>query len=77
MNLREILTLDDNETLDLGRMLWAVGAVVFLSLSIYSTVSQGMHFDPQAFGLGFAGVLAAGGGMVSWMRDKAASGNQQ
>lgn len=70
MNVRDLLTLDDNETLDLGRLLWALGVVAFISLSTYTTVRQDKPFDPQAFGVGFAAVLAAGGGMVQWMRDK-------
>jgi hypothetical protein len=77
--LKHILTESDNSTYDVGRVLWAVGVLVFLFLTVYCTVKHDEpSFDAQAFGIGFAAVLAAGGGMVAWMRsphDTGKSGN--
>ena len=56
----------DNHTLDLGRILWAIGTLVYFVLSIHS-VWHGTTFDPVAWGSGFAAVLAAGGAAL-WMK---------
>lgn len=50
----------DNSTLDIGRILWAGGVIVFCILSFIS-LYRGQVFDPIAWGTGFAGVLAGGG----------------
>jgi hypothetical protein len=50
----------DNETLDIGRILWAAGVasyIVFAGFVVYH--SKG--FDGITYGTGFAAVLAAGG----------------
>jgi len=75
--LRHILTGDDNATYDVGRTLWACGVLVFLFLVVYCTIKHPEPtFDMQAFGIGFGAVLAAGGGMVAWMRSPQPSGKQ-
>ena len=56
----------DNRTLDLGRILWAIGTLVYFALSIHS-VWHGTVFDPIAWGTGFGAVLAAGGAAL-WMK---------
>jgi hypothetical protein len=56
----------DNHTLDLGRIMWAVGTVVYFVLSVHS-VYKGAIFDPVAWGTGFGAVLAAGGAAL-WMK---------
>jgi hypothetical protein len=56
----------DNHTLDLGRIMWAVGTIIFFILSIHS-VYKGAIFDPVAWGTGFGAVLAAGGAAL-WMK---------
>ena len=56
----------DNNTLDLGRILWAIGTIVYFALSIHS-VWHGTTFDPVAWGTGFGAVLAAGGAAL-WMK---------
>ena len=56
----------DNNTLDLGRILWALGTLVYFALSIHS-VWHGTTFDPVAWGTGFGAVLAAGGAAL-WMK---------
>jgi len=58
--LRHTFTGKDNETIDLGRVLWASGTVVFYAMSIHS-VWKGQAFDPVAWGTGFGAVLAGGG----------------
>jgi hypothetical protein len=55
----------DNETLDIGRVLWAAGTIVFFVLSIHSTY-KGQPFDPTAWGSGFAAVLAGGGAALGF-----------
>lgn len=65
-HLVNLFTGKDNITLDLGRVLWAVGTLVFFALSIHS-VWHGNTFDPVAWGTGFGAVLAAGG-MALWMK---------
>jgi len=56
----------DNETVDLGRILWALGNLVFFALSIHS-VWKGTTFDPVAWGTGFGTILAAGGAAL-WIK---------
>lgn len=58
----------DNTTLDLGRILWAKGALVFSGLSIWHVIHTGA-FDYIAFGTGFAAVLAAGGAAIWAKKD--------
>jgi hypothetical protein len=54
------LTGGDNETWDVGRILWALGTLVFLGCTVYSLV-QGAVWDAVKFGTGFGLVLAGGG----------------
>jgi Zn-dependent protease len=73
--VRNLLTESDNTTYDAGRVLWAAGVIVFLGLAVYVTVKRDQpEFDFQAFGIGFGAVLAAGGGMVAWMREPPRNG---
>lgn len=77
MNIRQHLlhmfTGKDNTTLDLGRILWAKGSVVFAGLSVYHVVHTGT-FDYVAFGTGFAAVLAAGGAAIWAKKDTEPNG---
>lgn len=50
----------DNHTLDMGRILWFLGAIVFFALSGFA-IFKGQAFDPVAWGTGFGAVLAGGG----------------
>jgi hypothetical protein len=59
-HLLRLFTGKDNATLDLGRVLWAQGTLVFSGLAIYHVIHT-HTFDYQAFGLGFGAVLGAGG----------------
>ena len=56
----------DNQTLDLGRILWALGVLVFFAMSIYS-VWHGTPFNAIDWGTGFAAVLTAGGATL-WLK---------
>lgn len=58
--LRDLFSGKDNYSLDIGRILWAVGVVVFLGMSIVDLFVES-KFDYISFGAGFAAVLAAGG----------------
>lgn len=58
--LKELFVGEDTDKSDLGSILWALGAVVYLVLSII-TVCQGHPFEYINFGTGLAAVLAGGG----------------
>lgn len=62
--LLQTFTGKDNKTLDLGRILWAVGVLVFFGLSIYD-VYRGAAFDASVWGVGLGTVLAAGAGALA------------
>lgn len=59
--LLELITGEDNITLDPQHMWAAIAFLVGLGLQIYSTV-EGKAFDLQGFGIG-AGALLAGLGL--------------
>jgi hypothetical protein len=64
--LVDILTGKDGHTFDMGRILWAWGVVSFTWLAAYAVVGLRDHFDPVAYGGGFAAVLAAGGAALGF-----------
>lgn len=57
---RDLFSGRDNYSLDIGRILWALGVVVYLGLSVASAFMD-LKFDYITWGAGFAAVLAAGG----------------
>lgn len=58
--IRHAFTGKDNHTLDIGRVIWAMGALVFFGLSIYSVIK--LHvFDAIAYGTAFGAIMAGGG----------------
>lgn len=59
--LKHLFTLKDNETYDIGRVLWMLSVLTFIGLSIYD-VALGHAFDGIHFGAGSASVLAGGAG---------------
>ena len=59
--LIELITGDDNVTIEPAYFWWAVTMIIGLSLEIYCTVT-GKAFDLQAYGIG-AGVLMTGAGL--------------
>ena len=62
--LRKSFTGKDNETLDIGRVLWAKMSLVFCGASIYAIYS-GQAFDPSMWGVGAGALLAAGGAGIA------------
>ena len=60
----QTFTGKDNKTLDLGRILWAKGVIIFFGLSIYD-ISRGTPFDASTWGIGLGAVLAAGGAALA------------
>lgn len=57
--LIDIFTGKDNSTTDMGRVLWGLGVMVFIAITIVSFI-QDKNFDYIAWGTGFAAVLGAG-----------------
>lgn len=60
----QTFTGKDNKTLDLGRILWANGVIIFFGLSIYD-IYRGASFDASTWGIGLGAVLAAGGAAIA------------
>ena len=60
----QTFTGKDNKTLDLGRILWAKGVLIFFGLSIYD-ITRGATFDASTWGIGLGAVLAAGGAALA------------
>jgi len=58
--LKHMFTGKDNETFDLGRVLWAMSVVSFLGIGFYGTY-KGTPMDYLAFGTALAALLAGGG----------------
>jgi hypothetical protein len=64
--VNDIFTGKDQHTVDIGRILWAVGILVYFALSIHS-VWHGTVFDPVSWGTGFSAIMASGGAAL-WMK---------
>jgi hypothetical protein len=58
--LRTAFTGADNRSADIGRMLWATMVAWFCALSAWHVYHAGT-FDPQAWAIGAASLLAGGG----------------
>lgn len=59
--LRDIVTTDDNVTLEFAYVLGIVFAVVGLGLEVYSVLT-GKAFDYQGYGIGSATLIAGAAG---------------
>jgi ABC-type uncharacterized transport system permease subunit len=57
--LKHIITDADNQTVDIARVLWIVGVLVFLGLTSYEGCKSG-HFNMGDFALAYSGLLTAG-----------------
>lgn len=68
--LRGFFTGRDNQSGEIGRVLWALG---FVSLCAFQgwAMHRGQTFDPMTFSGGVAAILAAGGFGIA-QKDKAA-----
>lgn len=62
---KDCFTLADGETYDLGKILWAISVIVFLTLSILDVIHT-KTFEYQDFGIGLGTVLAAGGASLAF-----------
>lgn len=60
MKLQELITGDDNVTLEPSYFWWAIGMCSLIALSAYAVWKTG-SVNLQDFGVGFAAILAAGG----------------
>lgn len=58
----------DNQTFDIGRLLWATGVIVFLVYGGWHVI-RNHQFDPLAFGSGLGAALAGGGLGVGFKKD--------
>lgn len=58
--MKQIFTGKDNETLDIGRILWAQIAIGYMLLSGYNIFANN-QFDAVAWGTGAAAILGSGG----------------
>lgn len=61
--LFDCFTGRDNETFDIGRILWALSVIIFLALAVWD-VPMTHDFNPLDFGGGLGAVLAAGGAAI-------------
>lgn len=61
--LRTMFTTADNQTGDLGRVLWAAAFVAFVCFSVWS-LYRGQAWDPVSWVTGVGGLLTTGGGAL-------------
>ena len=61
--IKDILTAKDGESYDIGRVLWIIGALSFIGLSIYD-IYRGNPFNPLNWGTGFGGIMGGGGAAI-------------
>ena len=62
-NIKQLFTGKDNETVDLGRVLWAKSVIGYFAVAFYH-LHNGGTIDFTAFGVGISGILAAGGAAI-------------
>lgn len=74
--LLQLFSCKDNETLDLGRILWAFVTSVFCGCSVYS-IYMGQAFDPAVWGVGAGAVLASGGGALAMKKSTEPEGKAE
>ena len=61
--VRHTFTGKDNKTVDLGRVMWFVGAVVFMGISVYFVWKTG-QWNPLEWGSGLAAINGGSGAAV-------------
>lgn len=64
MRLIDLFTEANNHTLDIKRILWALGVLWFMGAETFA-IAKGQVFDPQSVAVGLAGLLAAGGAALA------------
>lgn len=73
--MRDLFSGRDNYALDIGRILWALGVIVFLGMSVLSVILK-LDFDYITWGAGFGTVLAAGGAALK-LKESTEPNNKQ
>lgn len=66
--MKHCFTGHDNQTFDLGRVLWAIGVVAFILFAGYHAITKG-EFDAIGYGGGLGGLLAGGGASLRMKMD--------
>lgn len=63
--IRHCFTGADNRTVDIGRVLWALGVLSFIVFAAIHVIHN-HAFDPASYGGGLGGLLAGGGAGVGF-----------
>ncbi len=67
MNFRQMLldwfTESDGKTFDVVRLLYVLGVLSYIGMSIWS-LFRGQHWEPEQYGYGFAATLVGGGAAI-------------
>lgn len=58
--LQNLLTGKDNQTYDIGRILWVIGVTTFICFTAIRLYIKG-EFDAMGYGTGLGGLLTGGG----------------
>jgi len=65
--LNDILKELDGNTYDVAKVLWVLGVLVFLALSITAVIMK-QPWNPAQYGIGFGAVLAGGGASMGFKK---------
>jgi len=57
---------DDNVVWNPARVSWMLGNIAYIAFTVWAMMDMSWTFDPQAFGIGWGAVNAAGGGATMW-----------
>jgi hypothetical protein len=65
--LKQIFTGKDNQTFDLGRLLWAKMSIAYVAMTAVVIIKGGDHptISFQDWAIGAGAILAAGGGSLA------------
>jgi hypothetical protein len=66
--LKHITTGIDGESFDIGRVMWVIGVLTYIGLSIFQLVKH-QTFDPIAWASGFA-IICGGSGVALKLKEK-------
>lgn len=64
--LRDLFSGKDNQSLDIGRVIWAGSAGALALLEAHAVVLLHQPFDPIQFATACAAIMAAGGGALAF-----------
>jgi hypothetical protein len=62
--LRDLFSGKDNQSLDIGRVLWAAFSLALIGHESLAIVARGQVFDPLSFATACGALLAAGAGAL-------------